>query len=300
MNIEYLRNYIKLLEIKSFSELAKVLPISQSTLSHQISMIEKEFKVLLIERSTKKFKITKAGEELLKHAKEIVDLYDSCVLKLSQFDSQESETIIISASSIPGSHILPRFIAEFRNQHPNISFKISISNSLKSIESLYNENADFAGIGSFISYEEEKFDYIKLGEEEFKVICSPKHKLIQGEKDFVEFEELLKFPFVWREKGSGMRETIIQQFPEYKRLNLKLELDDNDSIISTVSESNYISIMSEIMAKKSEKAGLIKILKIKEHLTIAKRDLFFLKLKDKELSTLKKLFWDYMNNKARK
>jgi len=36
MNIEYLRNFVKLTKYKSFSELVKDIPISQSTLSHQI------------------------------------------------------------------------------------------------------------------------------------------------------------------------------------------------------------------------------------------------------------------------
>jgi len=62
MNIEYLRNYIKLCQFRSFSKLAQELPISQSTLSHQISQLEKDFgEVVLIDRTTKKFELTKAG-----------------------------------------------------------------------------------------------------------------------------------------------------------------------------------------------------------------------------------------------
>lgn len=300
MNIEYLRNYIKLTEYKSFSELADDLPISQSTLSHQISILEKEFNVILIERSTKKFKVTEAGKELLKHAREIVDIYDTCLLKLSQFNNQEN--IVIAASSIPGSHILPKFIADFRMDHPNINFKVTISNSLKSLESLKKEIADFAGIGSFISYKKEDFDYILLGGDEFKFICSPNHEILKNGQAFIELDDLLNYPFVWREKGSGMRETIIRQLPEYKKLNIVLELDDNDSIISTVSESNYISIMSELMASKSEKAGLIKTFEIKRRSPIAKRALYFVKPKFKELSKLKQEFWEYMekNSKLKK
>ena len=55
MNIEYLRNFVKLTKYKSFSALVKDIPISQSTLSHQISLLEKEFGVVLIDRTTKKF-----------------------------------------------------------------------------------------------------------------------------------------------------------------------------------------------------------------------------------------------------
>lgn len=292
MNIEYLRNFIKLTHYKSFSKLAKELEISQSTLSHQISQIEKEFgEVTLINRTTKKFDLTKAGSLLQEHAVKIIELYDSCKLEISKFQGKMIEDINISASTIPGSHVLPKFIAYFRSNNQNVKFKIGINNSKKSLENLKNGMADFAGIGSFMGYNKEDFDYFKIAEDELKVICSPKHKLAK-DGTTVNLRELEDFPFVSREKGSGTRETLEQQFPGYKKLRFELEFNDNDSIISTVSESNYLSIMSEIIARKAESAGLIKILKIKNYPYITKRLLYLAKLKGTELSRMKKKFWN--------
>jgi len=292
MNIEYLRNFIKLTHYKSFSKLAKELVISQSTLSHQISNIEKEFSgVVLIERTTKSFELTKPGKLLLNYAKQIVNLFDECKSEVSQFKEDFIEDIIISASTLPGSHILPKYLTDFRNKNPNVNFKIVISNSKKSLENLNNKLADFAGVGSFIGYNENEFDSIIIGEDKLKFICSPNHQLIKGRVDTVDFKDLIKFPFVWREKGSGMRNTFKKQFPKYKKLKIELEINSNDSIISTVTESNYISIMSEIIADKAEAAGLIKSLKINDYPLIAERSIYFVKLKDKKLSTLKKKFW---------
>jgi len=292
MNIEYLRNFIKLTQYKSFSKLAEELPISQSTISHQISQLEKDFDDILINRTTKKFELTKAGSLLLKNATQIVDLYDNSKIEILNLKNQIEEQIIISASTIPGSHILPRYIAAFRNDNPNINFKILINNSQKSIENLNTRKADFAGIGSFMRNNERNFDYIKIGEEELKFICSPNHELIKNKNNIVTLDDLKGFPFVLREEGSGMRYTFEQQFPEYKKLDIELEFNDNDSIISTVSDSNYISIMSEKMVDKAESAGLIKSLKIKNYPVIAKRSLYFVKLKKTQLTQLKKKFWD--------
>jgi DNA-binding transcriptional LysR family regulator len=300
MNLEYLRNFIKLTQYKSFSRLASELPVSQSTLSHQISQLEKEFgDVVLINRTTKKFELTKAGKVLLENAQKIIEIYDNCTAEISKFSDILEELVIISASTIPGSHILPKYIADFRNKNPNLHFKIMINNSEKSLEFLKKEMVDFAGIGSFMSFNEKDFDYIKLGEEEFKFICSPNHELLKKDIDTVNFEDITKYPFVSREKGSGTRYTFQEQFPEYKKLDIELEINDNDSIISTVSDSNYIGIMSEIIANKSESAGLVKSLKIKDYPVIAKRDLYFVKLKQKEFSQLKKKFWNELksNNK---
>ena len=297
MQIEYLRNFIKLTQFKSFSKLAQELPISQSTLSHQISKLEKDFGGTLINRSTKKFELTKAGEIFLKHAESIINIYDNCKREISEFFQQKIEDILISASTIPGSHVLPKYIAEFRNKNPSVNFKILINNSQKSIENIKKGSADFAGIGSFMKYNRDGFDFIKIGEEKIKFICSPTHELLQDGNNSVSFEVLTKYPFVWREKGSGMRETFKNQFPKYKDLNIKLIINDNDSIISTVSDSNYIGIMSEIMTNKIP--HLVKSLEIKEFPEVAKRSLYFLKLKNKELSELKNKFWEYIKQKIK-
>ncbi|MFX1455121.1 MAG: LysR substrate-binding domain-containing protein [Promethearchaeota archaeon] len=301
MNIEYLRNFIKLTQYKSFSKLARELPLSQSTLSHQISQLEKDFNgVKLIERTTKKFELTKPGKILLQYAKQIIELYDKLKLDISQFQDQIIEEIIISASTIPGSHILPRFIADFRNRNTNVNFKIHINNSKKSLENIKNGMVDFAGIGSFMNYDEENFEFIKIGEEEFQFICSPNHELLKDGSKTVDFDDLINYPFVWREEGSGTRDIFVQQFPLYKKLDIELEINDNDSIISTVSDSNYISIMSEIIAKKAESAGLIKTLKITDHPLIAKRVLYFVKLKTSKLSEPKEKFWNELKKESQK
>ena len=295
MNIEFLRNFVKLTQYKSFSELAKDLSVSQSTLSHQISQLEKEFgNIKLIERTTRSFELTKEGEKLLTYAEKILTLYDSCKEELLKFSKTLTENIFITTSTIPGEYILPNFITNFSNKYSNVNFQILINNSRESINLLNKSKADFAGIGSFMNYEKEKFDYIEIGKDEMVFICSPNHQIIKKEENQIKFDELIKYPFINREIGSGTRNIIEQQFSEYDLLNSQLEINDNDSIISAVSGSDNISILSSFIAKRAEKAGLIKIVNIKEYAVIATRTLFFIKLKDKQLSTLKKKFWEYV------
>ena len=292
MNIEFIRTFIKLTEVKSFSKLATDLDISQSTLSNRIFQIEKHFDVTLIDRTTRTFNLTKEGTIFLDHATKIIDLMDSCEKELSEYSKDHQEEIIITASTLPGSHMLPKYIANFREKNPTVHFKILINNSQKSLDLLNKKNADFAGIGSFMNHDKDDFDIIKIGEDRLVFICSTDNELIKDGNTQVIFNDLLQYPFITREEGSGTRNIIEQQLPSYKQLNQKLEMNDNDSIISAVSDSKYISILSETIAKKAKNAGLIELLEIEEYPNIAKRDIFLLKLKDTELSRLKKQFWD--------
>ena len=300
MNIRYIKNFIKLANYRNFSECARDLSISQSTLSHQISQIEEDFgNVKLIDRTTKKFEITEAGNIFLDYATQIIELYTNCELELEKFSKQKYEKITITASTIPGSHILPKLIAEYKSMNPSIIFNIKINNSKTSINKLIKENADFAGIGSFMNYNSEQFESIIIGSEELKFICSLNHELLKRGQNTVSFNRLKKYPFIWRESGSGMRAIFQQQFPYYDKLNIRLEMNDNDSIISTVSDSEFISIMSEMMAEKSKKANLIATLNIKEYPTVAKRNLYFIKKKDTDLNDTKKDFWEFIKKKTK-
>ncbi len=297
MKIEFLRNFIKLAQYKNFSELAVDLDISQSTLSNQISQLEKEFgNSTLIDRTTRKFDLTESGKIFLEFAKKFVDLYDTCKKQLLEISlGAPTETIIITASTLPGSHVLPKFIANFREKNSNVDLKIVINNSSKSLENLKKGNADFAGIGSFMTYNKDDFEFIKIGEDSLVFICSPKHELLERDKQ-IALKDLIQHPFIMREDGSGTRDVIERQFPEFPRLNVKLEINDNESIVSAVSSSNYISILSESIVKKAEDAGLVKILRLKDHPVIAKRDIYLVKQKGKELTSSKQKFWDYLSS----
>ncbi len=261
MKIEFLRNFIKLAQYKNFSELAVDLDISQSTLSNQISQLEKEFgNSTLIDRTTRKFDLTESGKIFLEFAKKFVDLYDTCKKQLLEISlGAPTETIIITASTLPGSHVLPKFIANFREKNSNVDLKIVINNSSKSLENLKKGNADFAGIGSFMTYNKDDFEFIKIGEDSLVFICSPKHELLERDKQ-IALKDLIQHPFIMREDGSGTRDVIERQFPEFPRLNVKLVINDNESIVSAVSASNYISILSESIAKKALELGIKEIL----------------------------------------
>ncbi|MEJ2250282.1 MAG: LysR family transcriptional regulator [Candidatus Lokiarchaeota archaeon] len=301
MNIEYLRNFVKLAEYKSFSELSKDLSISQSTLSHRIAQIEHEFgDIVLINRTTKSFELTELGNICLHYARKIIELYDECEREIGRISDQNIEDIVISSSKLPGSQILPKYFAEFKNLYPQINFEILINNSRSSIDLVKKGFADFGGIGSFMGYKKKEFNYFVIGTDELYFVCSPNHELLKKGINEVSIKRLKNIPFILREEGSGTRNIFEKEFPEYESLNLNLELNDNDSIITTVSESNFISVLSKEIAEKAHESGLIEVLNVKEYPVIAKRDLYFIKLKDKKLSEMKQKFWEFLQVNSNK
>ncbi len=72
MELRQIRYFVRLAECLSFSEAARSLCITQSTLSQQIKQLENEFDTLLFERTSHSVALTEAGRELLPVARKAI------------------------------------------------------------------------------------------------------------------------------------------------------------------------------------------------------------------------------------
>ncbi len=293
LRIDFLRHFILLAEEKSFSNVADKILITQSALSQQIEHLENYFKCNLIDRSTRTFKLTKQGEILLKYSKDIVSLFDKSQKEIFNLSKELVGTISIAASTIPGNHILPKFIADFKNKYANVTINIWIKNSKQSLIDLKKKHVEFAAIGSFIKEDREKFEYFPIFTENLVFICALDHDLVRINKGKVLFEDLIKYPYISREDGSGTKQFAMENLKKYDKLNQLLEMTSNESIISAVSKSNDISIISEMSAKKAEDAKLIKIINI-SNIPLLRRKLFFVKNKEIRLNKVAIKFWNFI------
>jgi DNA-binding transcriptional LysR family regulator len=298
IKLSYLENFLIISKIGSFSKSADHLDISQSAISQQMETLESYFDTKLFKRSTKGVSLTETGEILLKRAKIIVDQ-----IKLINAEIGEKELrqiIKISASTIPGEHILPKYYAKFKSDNPNAEFQIDINDTATSFNKLFEESVDFAAVGSLMGHNE-KIDRIILTQEELVLAIPKDHKL--ASEEYIDFKEILKYPYISREPASGTRiesEKLLKNngiAPE--DLKIICELTTTESVLSGVADGMGISIISSIAAKKMEAAGLVKILKPKDY--SPKRKLFLVKLRQKSFKNQQvEDFWDFVEKEVSK
>ena len=74
MRTETLKMFCDLADTQSFTKAAQTSGVTQSAVSQQVSSLERQFKSLLIERSKKGFRLTREGQVLCEHGKQIVQL----------------------------------------------------------------------------------------------------------------------------------------------------------------------------------------------------------------------------------
>ena len=116
MQIESLKMFCDLAETESFTKAAQINGVTQSAVSQQISALERIFKSLLIERSKKKFRLTREGQTLYEYSKQIIQTYESLHSKLQELKDIISGTIRVSTIYSIGLHDLPPYVKRFMQE----------------------------------------------------------------------------------------------------------------------------------------------------------------------------------------
>jgi DNA-binding transcriptional LysR family regulator len=120
MQIESLKVYCDLAETESFTKAAQINGVTQSAVSQQISSLERQFTSLLIERSKKKFRLTREGQVLYDYSKQITQTYDALHSKLQEIKDIISGTIRVATIYSIGLHDLPPYIKHFLKEYPTV------------------------------------------------------------------------------------------------------------------------------------------------------------------------------------
>lgn len=109
---QYLRVFITVVERQSFSKTAEELLMTQPAVSQYIRTFEENIGTRLLKRTNRYVHLTKAGEIVYFHAKEITGLYTKMKNLVDDLMNQASGPLAIGASFTFGEYVLPHIIAK--------------------------------------------------------------------------------------------------------------------------------------------------------------------------------------------
>lgn len=89
MNLYHLRYFVTLAKLEHYTKAAELLAITQPSLSHAISSLEKELGVKLFEKEGRNIVLTKCGQAFLEDVTKSLDILDSSINKLQMTGTGE-------------------------------------------------------------------------------------------------------------------------------------------------------------------------------------------------------------------
>ncbi|HUA67365.1 MAG TPA: LysR family transcriptional regulator [Candidatus Saccharimonadales bacterium] len=173
MQIESLKMFCDLAESESFTKAAQINGVTQSAVSQQINALERTFKSLLIERSKKRFRLTREGQTLYDYSKQIIQTYESLHSKLQDLKDIISGTIRVATIYSIGLHDLPPYIKRFMTSYPTVNIHVEYRRANQVYEDVLSNVVDLG----LIAYptKDAKLEIVPLRKEPLVVICHPQH-----------------------------------------------------------------------------------------------------------------------------
>jgi len=236
--LHQLQVFLKVVETKSITKAAVELFLTQPAVSIQLRNFQDQFDIPLINVIGKQVYITDFGLEIAQIAERIINEVNTINSKSLSYKGILVGRLKLAIVST-GKYIMPYFLTDFLKLHSGISLSMDVTNKLKVMQSLEDNQIDFALVSVFPQH----------GEFEEEVLIDNKLFLVGNNEDKFEKKSyqqsiLTELPLIYRESGSGTR-FVMEEFIEKKKLNIrkKFELTSNEAVKQAVIAGLGYSIM---------------------------------------------------------
>lgn len=259
MEFHYLESFILAAEMGSFTEAAKKLNYSQSTVSFHIKQLETELGTPLFERMNHAVKLTAKGREILGIAYEMMSLRESMEKTAGEERSLCGHVRLAMADSLCHWLFWDHF-APFHRKYPDISVKVFSASTEEMFRLLKQNEVDLV-----YTLDKHIYDasYVIASEKKVGV-----HFIASVESDFCRAEklsvaELTEQPFILTEKGMSYRNSL-DEYLASQSMEIRpfLELGDVSLICRLVEQGMGISFLPDYATQDAVRQGKLRRLEV--------------------------------------
>ena len=228
----------------SFTKASNELFITQPAVSKHIQELEEYYKIKLFNRNGSKISLTVAGDVLLKHTKNIFEVYRDIDFDMSTLISQRSGLLRIGASTTISQYIIPPLLARFHQKLQDV--KVSLLNgNTEQIENALLQQEIEIGIVEGQS-KNKAIKYTEFLKDELVLVCKSSNPFVN--RDEVTQDDLKRMRFLMREQGSGTLEVIEHALKPFNikgsELQIEMQLGSTESIKSYLMNSDCVAFIS--------------------------------------------------------
>ncbi|MFC1457331.1 LysR substrate-binding domain-containing protein [Microvirga arabica] len=196
-----LRAFVAVVDLEGFHRAAEALNLSQPALSRRIQRLEAAVGAALLERTTRRVALTTVGREFLPLVRRMLDEFDSSLFAMRELGQQRGGQIALACVPTAAFYFLPSVIARFKEQYPNIRFRILDLSANEGLESVARGEVEF-GI-NLLGGSDPELSFEPLLEDPFVLACRRDHPL--AARPSLTWSDLVGQPLVAVSRTSGNR-----------------------------------------------------------------------------------------------
>ena len=253
MELRQLKYFIKAKELLNFTEAAKTLNISQSTLSQQIKQLEDELDILLFNRIGKRIILTEAGEMFSEYALQSINKANQGLLLLRDLNNLNTGKItigVIYSMRIP----FAKALIQFAKQYPSIKIQVVFGTTKDLLEKLDLNHFDFV-LTFYEKTEHPHFKYQTLFSSNMVLVTAKKSSL--AKKKSISLKQVAELPLALPFSGYSTIQFFVESFSQ-KNLdpNICMEINDIPTLFEIVKTGYWHTILSETSVNDPHVVGI--------------------------------------------
>lgn len=253
--LNQLQIFLKVTQTQSVTKAAEELHLTQPAVSIQLKNLQDQFDIPLTEVVGRKIFITSFGKEIAIAAENILNQVHAINFKTMAYKGEITGGLKISVVST-GKYVMPYFLSDFLSQHKGVDLSMDVTNKNKVIESLENNQVDFALVS--ILPHKLHIEKIDLLQNKLFLVANAKEKISTKKKAADIFNS---YPVLFRESGSGTRQTMEKYLQQKNIIGVKkIELTSNEAVKQALLANLGISIMPLIGIKNELKNKELQII----------------------------------------
>ena len=238
----------------SFTKAAETLHMTQPAVTFQVRQLEEYFNTRLFDRTHNRISLTEAGARVYQYSDKIFELYGEMENAVREMTGEISGSLTIGASTTIAEYMLPALLGDFRAKYPEVSIHLKVSNTDGIVSMVENNTIDLGVVEAPVSNKNLVVDECRR--DNLVAIVPPGHP--KADLDTITMEELLEYPFICREEGSGTREVIADYMTQCQTsMEVAMELGSPEAVKGAVEAGMGISVVSNATIQKELRLGTL-------------------------------------------
>ncbi|WP_436501968.1 LysR substrate-binding domain-containing protein [Actinokineospora sp. HUAS TT18] len=258
LNFHRLWIFLQVIECGGFSAAAAKLYMSQPSVSNQVRQLETSLGAPLVDRTGGAATPTAEGEVLAEYARRLFLLADEAIGAVRQVQGLGRGKLYIGGTSTVGTYLLPRLLARFHQDHPDIDCGLFVGNAEQVAERLLEGQialAVFAGEPPSASIR-----YEPILTDQPVVVTAPSHRLVGTP---VSPAALAREHFIQREKGSSTRRMQDAALVAWDLRDVStIEMWGTETAKQAVQEGLGVSLLSDHTVAREIADGTLAVLDV--------------------------------------
>lgn len=260
MDTEQLRCVLTILQEGTYLGAADSLHRSQSSVSKSIQKLEEELGVEIFERTTRRIRLTPAGEDVVAYAKIILENMDELLQAMEYHRTANLRELRVGSIYFGMNNRLVPLVAEFMKLHPSMKVTLEESTTTPLLRKLNQRELDAVFISSMYLRDGEHRNYSEdlryiscsFSLDPYYVLVHPSHPL--AKRKILSYEDLEGQQLITTDRTMDVYHEAIRNTLEVYgvHVNIVTYCTNIRSVLHMVSQNVGIAILSKLVVEESD------------------------------------------------